>query len=90
VFSLATIITSKTRLAVLTLFLKNPQLELGIREVARKINANAMLARAELILLEKSGLLKSRKAANSIQYSLNEKCEAIAPLTELIEASGNE
>ena len=88
-FSLATIITSKTRLAVLILFLKNPQTELGIREVARKIDANAMLARAELIILEKSGLLKSRKVANSIQYSINEKCEALGPLTELVEASEN-
>lgn len=84
VFDLAAIITSKTRLSLLELFLKNDNLELGIRESARRIRANAMLVRNELIILEKSGLFKSRNVANSIQYSLNTDCEAIGPLRRLV------
>ena len=83
-FDLAAIITSKTRLSVLTLFITNPSLELGVRETARKLSANPMLARHELILLQTAGLLKSRRVANSIQFSLDNSCEAISPLKQLI------
>ncbi len=83
-FDLAAIITSKTRLSVLTLFITNPSLELGVRETARKLSANPMLARHELILLQTAGLLKSRRVANSIQFSLDNSCEAVAPLNQLI------
>ncbi|MFH1306563.1 MAG: hypothetical protein ABIH83_02820 [Candidatus Micrarchaeota archaeon] len=88
-FSLATIITSKTRLAVLELFIKNSELESGVRETARKLNANTMLVRNELLLLQKSGILKSRKVANSIQYSLNNECPAVDVFRQLIEVSEN-
>ena len=86
-FNLGTLITSKTRLDVLLLFIKNQEMELGIRETARKLDASPMLVRAELMLLEKSTLLKSRKVANSIQYSLNRECTAVEPLRKLTEAS---
>lgn len=82
-FDIATIITSKTRLSTLELFIKSQGLELGIRETARRINANPMLARAELMRLEKSGLLKSRKVANSIQFTLNEDCEGVSPFRRI-------
>ncbi len=85
VFDLATVITSKTRFDVLTLFIKNPALELGIRETARRIDANPMLVRHELILLQTSGLLKSRRVANSIQFSLDAECGAIEPLQMLLD-----
>ncbi len=83
-FDLATVITSKTRLDVLTLFIRNPTLELGIRETARRLDANPMLVRHELILLQTSGLLKSRRVANSIQFSLDSDCSAIEPLQTLL------
>ena len=86
-FDPAPIFTSKTRLAVLELFLKRDNLELGIRETAREINSNPMLVRSELILLERSGLFKSRKVANSIQYSLNKECEAIEPFKKILGVS---
>ena len=82
-FDIAAIITSKTRLSLLDLFIKNRGLELGIREAARRIKANPMLARTELMRLEKSGLLKSRKVANSIQFSLNEDCEGVMPFRRI-------
>jgi hypothetical protein len=84
VFDLGSIITSKTRMAVIELFIKDEHLEIGVRETARRIEANPMLARKELILLEHSGLLKSRKVANSIQYSLNLECKAIGPFRQLL------
>jgi len=83
VFDIATIITSKTRLSLLELFIKNDGLELGIREAARRINANPMLARTELMILEKSGILKSRKVANSIQFSIDETCEGVSPFRKI-------
>ncbi len=86
-FSLATIVTSKTRLHVLELFILHPDLELGVRETARKLDSNPMLVRNELLLLATAGILKSRRVANSIQYSLNTGCEAAAPLRQLLEAT---
>ncbi|MFA5108589.1 MAG: hypothetical protein WC492_03610 [Candidatus Micrarchaeia archaeon] len=83
VFDIATVITSKTRLSILDLFLKTNGLELGIRETSRRIKANPMLTRIELMRLEKSGLFNSRKVANSVQYSLNEDCEATALFKKL-------
>ena len=86
-FDLATVITSKTRLDVLTLFIRNPQMELGIRETARRLDANPMLVRHELLLLQASGLLKSRRVANSIQFSLERDCSAAGPLQMLLDSN---
>jgi hypothetical protein len=85
VFDLAAIITSRTRLDLLKLFVLHPETELGVRETARKIDSNPMQVRNELILLAGAGLLKSRLVANSIQYSLDEKCKAAVPLRMLCE-----
>ena len=86
-FSLAAIITSKTRLAVLEVFLMHPDLEMGVRETARKLDSNPMLVRNELLVLQACGVLKSRPVANSIQYSLNAECRASGPLRQLVEVS---
>lgn len=86
-FDLATVITSKTRLDVLTLFIRNPDTELGIRETARRLDANPMLVRHELLLLQTSGLLKSRRVANSIQFSLERECSAAEPLRMLLDSN---
>lgn len=67
----------------------NPDVELGVRESARRIGANPMQVRNELLLLQNAGLLKSRPVANSVQYSLDASCEAIAPLRQLLELSPN-
>ena len=86
-FDLATVITSRTRLEVLTLFIRNPALELGIRETARRLDANPMLVRHELLLLQAAGLLKSRRVANSIQFSLDSECSAVEPLRSLLDSN---
>lgn len=86
-FSLAALITSKTRLSVLTFFISNPASEIGVRECARRLGLNVMLVRNELIVLQKAGLLKSRPVANSIQFSLDSTCEGIEPLRRLLEVS---
>jgi DNA-binding transcriptional ArsR family regulator len=86
-FSLGALITSKTRLRVLEFFLLHPDLELGVRETARALDSNPMLVRNELLRLANAGVLKSRRVANSIQYSLNTSCDAIAPLRQLLEGA---
>lgn len=89
-FRLAAIITSKTRFEMMRVFLAQPPPELGVRETARKIGANPMQSRNELLLLKEAGLLKSRHVANSVQYSLDETCEAAAPLRQLFALSGKD
>ncbi len=87
-FDLAAIVTSKTRLDVMRIFLANPSMEMGVRETARKLDSNPMQVRNELLLLQKAGLLKSRHVANSIQFSLDTQCEAAEPLKKFMGSSG--
>ena len=90
VFNIDLIITSKTRLVVMRFFLSHPTTELGVRETARALGLAAMQVRNELILLQKAGLLKSRRVANSVQYSLDSTCAGVEPITKLFEVSRNE
>lgn len=84
VFDFGRLITSRVRAGVIGLFVRHPGAEFGIRETARQIGSNPMAVRGELALLEGSGLLKSRKVANSIQYSLREDGETVEALRRLV------
>ncbi|MEE8402599.1 MAG: hypothetical protein V3R93_02485, partial [Candidatus Hydrothermarchaeaceae archaeon] len=58
------LIGSKSRVKVLTLFLLNPGKRFYVREVERLTGENINSIRRELKNLESMGLLKSEKAGN--------------------------
>ncbi|MBN2014434.1 MAG: nucleotidyltransferase domain-containing protein [Candidatus Altiarchaeota archaeon] len=67
------IITSKTRVKLLTLFLTNPENEYYLRDTARKLKENTNAVRRELKNLEKAGIIKSRKQGNIRYYTADKK-----------------
>ncbi len=67
------LITSRTRVKILTLFFSNPENRFYIRELSRKIDENINSVRRELRKLEEIGLLDSEREGNLKYYLINKK-----------------
>lgn len=67
----ADIITSKTRVKLLTLFLENPNDMFHVREVVRRVEEEINAVRRELIHLEGKGILKREPRVNRVYYYLD-------------------
>jgi len=67
------LITSRTRVKILTLFLSNPENRFYVRELSRKIDENINSVRRELRKLEEIGLLDSEREGNLRYYLINKK-----------------
>lgn len=68
---LEVLISSETRVRLLTLFLMNPGKEYYIRQVERLSGKNYALVRKELARLESFGLLTSEVKGNQTYYAVN-------------------
>ncbi len=65
------LITSKTRVKVLSLFLENSGEMIHVREVVRRVNEEINAVRRELIYLEGKGILKREPRVNRVYYYLD-------------------
>lgn len=65
------LITSKTRIKVLHLFLGNLGEMYHVREIVRRVSEEINAVRRELLLLDKKGILNREARANRVYYSLN-------------------
>ena len=65
------LITSKTRVKILTLFLENPTEMYHVREVVRRVDEEINAVRRELIYLEKKGILTREPRVNRVYYYLD-------------------
>src|SRR3989344_5237718 len=65
------LITSKTRVKVLFLFLSAPADMFHVREVVRRVDEEINAVRRELIYLEKKGILTREPRANRVYYYLD-------------------
>lgn len=65
------LITSKTRIKILHLFLGNLGEMYHVREVVRRVSEEINAVRRELIILEKKGILNREARANRVYYSLS-------------------
>jgi len=63
--------SSKTRVALLKLFLKNPERRYYLRELSRMLNESMTPIRRELLHLKEIGLLTDARLANLIYYQVN-------------------
>lgn len=70
---LSDIITSKTRIKLLNVFLTKPDQMLHVRECVRRTNEEINAVRRELIFLEKKGILQKEPRANRVYYSLSKE-----------------
>ncbi|MBW1796628.1 MAG: winged helix-turn-helix transcriptional regulator, partial [Deltaproteobacteria bacterium] len=66
------LISSKTRIKLLTRFFFNPQTRSYLRELAREFNVSTNLVRQELNRLTKTNLLKFQKDGRQVYYMANE------------------
>ncbi len=65
------LISSKTRIRLLTRFFFNPQTQSYLRELAREFNVSTNSVREELNQLTRTRLLKSRKDGRQVHYMAN-------------------
>ena len=72
------LITSKTRSKILELYLSSPDMEIHLREIARRIEENINSTRRELNHLEGLHILSSRKEGNQRYFKMN-KAHLIYP-----------
>lgn len=70
---LTDLITSKTRVKLLMLFLTTPNDMYHVRECVRQVKEEINAVRRELILLEKKGVLNKEARANRVYYSLSKE-----------------
>ncbi len=66
------LITSKTRIKILHLFLANLEEMFHVREIVRRVDEEINAVRRELMLLDKRGILTREARANRVYYSLNQ------------------
>jgi len=64
------LITSKSRVKLLNVFLANPNDMFHVRELVRRTNDEINAVRRELSFLEKKGILTREPRANRVYYSL--------------------
>jgi hypothetical protein len=67
----ADLITSKSRIKLLNVFLSSPNDMLHVRELVRRTNDEINAVRRELAFLEKKGILTREPRANRVYYFLN-------------------
>ena len=67
------LITSKTRVKLLNVFLTNPSEMYHVRECVRRTKEEINAVRRELLLLEKKGVFKKEPRANRVYYSLSKE-----------------
>lgn len=65
------LITSKSRVKVLNVFLANPTEMFHVRELVRRTSDEINAVRRELVFLEKKGILTKEPRANRVYYSLS-------------------
>ncbi len=70
---LADLITSKSRIKLLNLFLTFPYEMFHVRECVRRTNDEINAVRRELQFLEKKGILKRENRANRVYYYLDKE-----------------
>jgi DNA-binding transcriptional ArsR family regulator len=65
------LITSKSRVKLLNVFLSSPTEMIHVRELVRRTNDEINAVRRELSFLEKKGILTREPRANRVYYSLS-------------------
>ena len=68
---LSDLITSKSRIKLLSVFLGNPFEMFHVRELVRRTGDEINAVRRELFFLEKKGILSKEPRANRVYYSLS-------------------
>lgn len=74
---------SKVRIRILEKYLLNPNATFHVRGLVRELNEEINAVRRELINLEETGILKSKKDKNKLVYTLDDNCKIIPELQSM-------
>jgi len=74
------ILISRVRIRILEKYLLNPHSSFHVRGLVRELNEEINAVRRELINLEETGILKSKKDKNMVVYTLDHKSPFISNL----------
>ena len=77
------LITSKTRVKILSLFLKDVEAMYHVRDIVRRVDEEINAVRRELILLDKKGLLSREQRGNRVYYYFNKNYPYLSDLIRL-------
>ncbi len=77
------LITSKTRVKILSLFLEDVEAMYHVREIVRRVDEEINAVRRELILLDKKGLLNKEKRGNRVYYFFDKSYPFLSDLIRL-------
>ena len=77
--------SSKTRIRLLRLFIKNPKRHYYLREISKLLGEAHTPIRRELLNLKKVGFLQRTKVANLIYYNINAEFPLYEELKSMIE-----
>lgn len=80
----AGIISSKTRIKLLTRFFFNPKTQSYLRELAREFNVSSNAVREELNQLTKTNFLNSQKEGREVRYMANVKHPLFPELKSMV------
>lgn len=80
----AGLISSKTRIKLLTRFFFNPQTRSYLRELAKEFNLSTNSVREELNQLKKTKLLKSEKSGRQVYYAANPEHPLFSELKSMV------
>jgi predicted DNA-binding protein YlxM (UPF0122 family) len=78
------IISSKTRIRLLTRFFFNPETRSYLRELAKEFNVSTNSVREELNQLTKTKLLTSKKSGRQVFYKANQKHPLFPELKSMV------
>ena len=81
---LKTLLSSNTRIKLLTLFFTNPEKDFYLREIEKLIKENITSIRRELISLKKIGLFSEYLKGNNKYYKLNKNFSLYPELKNII------
>ena len=81
---LKTILISRVRIRILETYFLNPGVKYHVRGIVRELNEEINAVRRELLNLEATGILKSKKDGNKIVYQLDPDCTVIPELKSLL------
>lgn len=77
------LVTSKTRVKILSLFLEDIEAMYHVREIVRRVDEEINAVRRELILLEKKGLLNKEKRGNRVYYFFDKNYPFLSDLIRI-------
>ena len=78
------LISSKTRIKLLTRFFFNPQTQSYLRELAKEFNVSTNSVREELNQLTRTKLLKSQKSGRQVLYAANTQHPLFSELKSMV------